>query len=74
MNVNHSLDVQGKPCPVPIVMIKKKMSKIKEGEVLEVTTSALVAKENIERYCKKKYELIKIDEEDNGIFKIYIKK
>jgi tRNA 2-thiouridine synthesizing protein A len=67
------MNVKGKPCPVPLIMTKKKITKIDKGEVLEVITESIVVKENIERFSKKKYELIHINEK-NRIFKIYIKK
>ena len=67
------MDVKGKPCPIPLIMAKKKIAKKNKGEVLEIITPDIVVKENIERYSKKKYELIRIDEKDR-IFRIYIKK
>jgi tRNA 2-thiouridine synthesizing protein A len=67
------MDVRGKLCPVPLIMTKKKIAQMKKGEVLEVITESIVSKENIERFGREKYELIGVDEEDE-IFKIYIKK
>ena len=54
-------------------MTKKKITKMKKGEILEIITTDFVAKENLERLGKEKYELIRIDKEGK-IFKIYIKK
>jgi TusA-related sulfurtransferase len=73
LEADYIMDVNGKPCPVPLIMTKKKIAKIDKGKILEVITESIVVKENIERFSKKKYELIHINEKDR-IFKIYIKK
>ena len=67
------MDVKGKTCPVPLIMAKKKIAKMDKGEVLEIITTDIAVKENIERFSKKKFELIIIDERDR-MFRIYIKK
>ena len=72
-DTKHYLDARGKPCPIPLIMTKKKITKMKKGEILEIITTDFVAKENLERLGKEKYELIRIDKEGK-IFKIYIKK
>jgi tRNA 2-thiouridine synthesizing protein A len=69
----HTLDARGNPCPIPLIMTKKKLNKMTKGEILEITTTDIVAKENIERYAIDKYELIRIDKK-GGHFKIFIKK
>ena len=51
----------------------KKIAKIKKGEVLEILTADVVAKENIERFGIEKHELIRIDKKGE-LFKIFIKK
>jgi parallel beta-helix repeat protein len=69
----HYLDGRGNPCPIPLIMTKKKIAKMKKGEVLEIITTDFVAKENIERFSKENHELIRIDKEGE-VFKIFIKK
>jgi parallel beta-helix repeat protein len=69
----NSLDTRGNPCPIPLIMTKKKIAKMKKGETLEIITTDIVAKENIERYAIEKYELVRIDKKGE-LFKIYIKK
>jgi tRNA 2-thiouridine synthesizing protein A len=69
----HTLDARGNPCPIPLIMTKKKLNKMTKGEILEITTADIVAKENIESYAVDKYELIRIDKK-GGDFKIFIKK
>ena len=54
-------------------MVKKKLSKIKSGEKVEVTADSLVVKENIERFLDEKK--IKVDiTEEGGIFKLIFNK
>jgi parallel beta-helix repeat protein len=67
------LDARGNPCPIPLIMTKKKIAKITNGETLEIITTDIVAKENIERYAIEKYELVSIDKKGE-LFKIIIKK
>ncbi len=71
-DTRHSLDARGNPCPIPLIMTKKKISKIAKGEILEIITADIVAKENIERYARDNYDLIRIDKKGE-LFKIYIK-
>ena len=70
---DHILDVRGRPCPIPLIMTKKKIKKIKKGEIIEIISDEWVSKENLERFGKKKFNLLHIDE-DNDIFKVYIRK
>jgi parallel beta-helix repeat protein len=69
----NSLDTRGNPCPIPLIMTKKKIAKMTKGETLEIITTDIVAKENIERYAIEKYELVRIDKKGE-LYKIYIKK
>ena len=69
----HSLDARGNPCPIPLIMTKKKMAHMKKGEELEIITDDVVAKENIERFGSEKHKLVRIDKK-REVFKIYIKK
>jgi len=68
-----TINAKGKLCPIPLIMLKKKMTKINKGEVVKIIADSFVTKENIERFGRKKYELVGSDD-DEGIFKIYIKK
>ncbi|UCF12907.1 MAG: sulfurtransferase TusA family protein, partial [Thermoplasmatales archaeon] len=72
-DTKFSLDARGNPCPIPLIMTKKKIAKMNKGELMEIITADIVAKENIERYAIDKYELVRIDKKE-GLFKIYIKK
>ena len=73
MKADYMLDVRGKPCPIPLIMLKKKMKKICTEKTVEILVESIVVKENIERYSRENQIDFKTKEE-NGIFKIYIKK
>lgn len=72
-DIKHSINAIGKQCPIPLIMTKKKMVKMKKGEVLELITTDFVVEENLERFGREKHELIRIDREGDKI-KIYIRK
>ncbi len=36
---DHSLDVKGESCPMPVVKTKQKIDQLQEGEVLEVVAT-----------------------------------
>ena len=72
----ETLDVLGRVCPYPIVLIKKEMEKLPGGAILKVLCdSQSTAEEVIPRYCEKHgypFESVKI--EDEGQWELYIQK
>lgn len=68
------LDIKGQTCPHPLIKTSEALSKLENGEILEVTTDYLpAAKETIPRMCDKKgypYEII----DGEGVWQIRIKK
>ena len=73
MEAEHTLDVRGRPCPVPLIMVKKKIAKINKGESLEVIAESLVVKENIERYAME-HKLSVHSKDEHEMYKIHIRK
>ena len=71
-----TLDVQGRPCPYPIVLIKKEMEKLPKEAVLKVLCdSPETVEEVIPRYCEKHgYPFESIRFEDKGYWEFYIRK
>jgi TusA-related sulfurtransferase len=71
-----TLDVLGRACPYPIVLIKKEMEKLPAGAVLKILCdSQSTAEEAIPRYCEKHaclFDAIKL--EDVGYWECYIQK
>lgn len=71
----ETLDVLGRACPYPIVLIKKEMEKIPAGAVLKILCdSSATVEEVIPRYCEKhgyQFESVMLNE---GSWEFYILK
>ncbi len=74
MKANHHLDVKQKACPIPVILMRDKLKEMNEGEVLEIITDFPSSKNNIERAASRAGHKVLEIIEDNGTFKIYIKK
>lgn len=72
----ETLDVQGRACPYPIILIKKEMAKLPAGSILKILCDAPVTVEDsIPRYCEKNgYEFECRRFEKKGFWEIYIQK
>jgi len=72
----ETLDVLGRVCPYPIVLIKKEMEKLPGGAILKVLCdSQSTAEEVIPRYCEKHgYSFQSVKIEDEGQWELYIQK
>jgi tRNA 2-thiouridine synthesizing protein A len=72
----ETLDVLGRTCPYPIVLIKKEMAKLPTGAILKILCdSASTIEDVIPRYCEKHgylFESVKIN--DEGYWEFYIQK
>ncbi len=72
---DETLDVQGRPCPYPIIMIKNKMESLLDGQILKIVSdSSSTVEDAIPRYCEKhgcRFELIKVEEDH---WEVYIRK
>jgi tRNA 2-thiouridine synthesizing protein A len=70
------LDVLGRACPYPIVLVKKEMEKMQSGAIIKVLSdSQSTAEEVIPHYCEKHgyfFESVKIEDEDQ--WELYIQK
>ena len=73
MNYDEELDVQGLVCPVPALKTKKKINKMKPGQILKVITDYKPASESVPRdLAKTKHKLLGVEEdEDEEIWEIY---
>ncbi|MGZ7049827.1 MAG: sulfurtransferase TusA family protein [Methanobacterium sp.] len=68
------LDVKGETCPVPLVEVRKALKKASPGDIVEVTGTNLASKKEIPMAVEALgMELLDITEE-NGIWKIKIRK
>jgi len=72
----ETLDVLGRQCPYPIVLIKKEMEKLTSGAILKILCdSATTAEEVIPHYCEKHgYQCECVRIEDKGYWEFYIRK
>jgi tRNA 2-thiouridine synthesizing protein A len=71
----ETLDVQGRSCPYPIMLVKKVMETLPQGAILKILCdSADTAEDSIPRYCDKRgydFESVKIE---NGYWELFIQK
>lgn len=74
MEVQYQLDVRGKACPLPVISMRSKLKEMKSGEVLEIITDFAASRDNIKRTATKEgHEILDIVEQ-NGSFRIFIRK
>lgn len=74
MEATKMLDAKGLACPMPIVRTKKAMDELEPGQILEIHTTDKGSKSDLTAWAKSSgHELLK-DEEENGVFKFWIKK
>jgi tRNA 2-thiouridine synthesizing protein A len=68
------LDVRGKICPVPLLLTKRRLESMHEGEILEVLSDFPQTRDNIQSLVERTgSQTLKVDE-NRGTFKIVIKK
>ena len=69
------VDVRGQTCPVPLVEVRKAINKASPGDIIEVTGTHPTSKKEIPMAVKSiGLELLEIDENDEGVWKIRIRK
>ncbi len=69
------LDVLGRPCPYPIVLIKKEMEKLPSGAILKILCdSQVTVEEVIPHYCEKKGYPFKAVTPKEGQWEVFIEK
>ncbi len=74
--VEAKVDTIGQACPVPVLLTRRGLKGIRVGQILEVIGDFFPAKKNIQDYALSHgHEVIEVIEPDeNGIYKILIKK
>jgi tRNA 2-thiouridine synthesizing protein A len=72
----ETLDVLGRNCPYPLIVIKKTMEKLSSGAVLKILCdTTATAEDSVPRYCEKHgYKLESVWIKDKGYWEIYIQK
>ena len=71
----YVLDVTGYTCPYPVIYMRKAMSRLKPGEVLEVVTDNPPSCENVPRAAREDgHEVLGVEKVGDGVWRIVIRK
>ena len=74
LQVAKSVDARGTACPGPLLEAKKALGTIEEGEVMEILSADEGTKVDIPKWCNKQGHEYLGYLEENGYFKVYMKK
>ena len=74
VEVTKSVDARGTACPGPLLEAKKAIGTIKGGDVMEILSSDEGTKIDISKWCSKQGHESMGWVEENGYFKVYLKK
>lgn len=74
LEVSKSVDARGTACPGPLLEAKKELGTIEEGEIMEVLSADEGTKVDIPKWCAKQGHDYLGTIEENGYFKIYMRK
>ena len=74
LTVDTTVDARGTSCPGPLLAAKKEIANISSGQVMEVLSADEGTKSDIPKWAQKKgHNYMGVVEED-GYFRIYLKK
>ena len=74
METDYTIDTVGKFCPVPIIEAANKIKEMNVGETLTVISDDYGIKSDMPNWCSMTGHEFLGDTDDEGIFKIYVKK
>lgn len=74
LNVVKSVDARGTACPGPLLEAKKAIGTIKSGDIMEIMSADAGTKVDVPKWCVKQGHEYLGTIEENGFFRIYIKK
>jgi len=74
VSVTKSIDARGTACPGPLLEAKKAIGTIESGDVMEILSADEGTKVDIPKWCNKQGHEYLGAVEENGYFKIYMKK
>ena len=72
--VAKSVDARGTACPGPLLEAKKAIGTIKSGDIMEILSADEGTKSDIPKWCNKQGHTYLGAVEENGYFKVYMKK
>jgi tRNA 2-thiouridine synthesizing protein A len=71
----QTLDVKGAACPIPVVKTAKAMKTMSAGELLEILATDPGVEPDMKAWTKQtKNELVSIDRQDGGVFRVVVRK
>lgn len=71
----QTLDVKGAACPIPVVKTAKAMKLMSSGEMLEILATDPGVEPDMKAWAKQtKNELISIDQQSGGVFRVLVRK
>ena len=74
ITVSKSVDARGTACPGPLSEVKKAIGTIESGDVMEILSADEGTKSDIPKWCGKQGHEYLGALEENGYFKVYMKK
>ena len=74
MNVDHDINAAGKSCPMPLLLVKKKLTKMAKGEVVKITVGSPGAHDSVKGFAEKSHEVLQVKDLGGNEFEIYIRK
>jgi tRNA 2-thiouridine synthesizing protein A len=72
--VAKSVDARGTACPGPLLEAKKALGSINGGDIMEILSADEGTKVDIPKWCGKQGHEFLGSIEENGYFKVYMKK
>lgn len=72
--VAKSVDARGTACPGPLLEAKKTIGTINAGDVMEILSADEGTKVDVPKWCSKQGHEYLGTIEENGFFKVYLKK
>lgn len=71
----QTLDVKGAACPIPVVKTAKAMKTMAPGDLLEILATDPGVEPDMQAWTKQTgNELVSIDAQDGGVFRVLIRK
>jgi len=74
LSASKTVDARGTSCPGPLLEAKKAIGTIMPGEIMEVLSSDEGTKVDIPKWCQKQGHDYLGTLEENGYFRIFLKK
>lgn len=74
VTVSKSVDARGTACPGPLLEAKKAIGTIESGDLMEILSADEGTKSDIPKWCSKQGHEYLGALEENGYFKVYMKK